>query len=51
MERSSFTQESPGLKPDWLEETNSLAIKNSNKLFQMKQPKTLPQIGSRDTGR
>ena len=44
-------QELPGLKPDWLEEINSFAMKNSNKLFWIKRSKILPQIGSRDTGR
>ena len=33
MERSSFIQESLGLKPDWLDEINSFAITNSNKLL------------------
>ena len=46
-----FIKESPGLKPDWLEEINSFAMKNSNKLFWIKRSKILPQIGSRDTGR
>ena len=44
-------QEPPSLKPDWLEEINSCAMKKSNKLLQIKRSKILPQIGSRDTER
>ena len=33
MERSWFIQESPGLETDFLEETNSFAMKNLNKLL------------------
>ena len=51
IERSWFTQESPGLKPDWLEEFNLLSMKNSNKPFKIKRLKSLPQIGGSETGR
>ena len=42
--------ESPGLKPDWLEEINSFSMKYSYNLLYNKRSKIFPQIGSKDTG-
>ena len=43
-------QESPDLKPDWLEKINSLSVKNSNILLKISCSNILPQIGSNETG-
>ena len=37
-------QDSPGLKLDWLEEINLFAVKNSNKLLQIKVSKSYNKL-------
>ena len=46
-----FLLESTVLKPDWLEEIKSFSMKYTNRLLYIKRLKTIPQMGSKDTGR
>ena len=46
-----FLHESTVLKPDWLGEIKSFSMKYSNRLLYIKRSKTIPQMGSKDTGR
>ena len=45
-----ITYKSPGLKPDWLDETRSFSIKKLDILLDFSCSRIFPQIGGNDTG-
>ena len=51
IDKSWLIQESPGLKPDWMEEISLFSIKNSNISLNINLSRIFPHIGSSDTGR
>ena len=51
IDNSWLMQETPGLKPDWLEEMSLFSIKKSNISLNINLSRIFPQIGGSDTGR